>query len=178
MQTNGVRLYFCGHDHYYLRSTASISNSPPMQQVVVGACTEALIFWPGFYFEQGTNGVSIQTEAYFGLEPYQAFYRLLSATTNVVVTGLTRQGYLNWTNYGAPEDLVVERNIDLNYSYWGACLRRSSPENGRPIKITNLQPTYGYVLVEVNGSQVHCYYKTTSDMKTWEIADEFSYEIP
>ena len=178
MSTNGVHLYFCGHDHYYLRSTASISNSPPMQQVVVGACTEALIFWPGYYPELGQNGVNLQTEAYFGLEPYQAFYRLLSSTTNVVVTGLTSQGFLNWTNYGVPEDLIVERNIDLNHPNWGACLRRSAPENGHPIKITSLQPTYGYILVVVNGSQVHCYYKTSHDLKTWEIADEFSYIVP
>ena len=178
MSTNGVHLYFCGHDHYYLRSTASISNSPPMQQVVVGACTEALIFWPGYYPELGQNGVNLQTEAYFGLEPYQAFYRLLSSTTNVVVTGLTSQGFLNWTNYGVPEDLIVERNIDLNLPNWGACLRRAAPKNGHPIKITNLQPTYGYVLVVVNGSQVHCYYKTSHDLKTWEIADEFSYVVP
>ena len=101
MSTNGVHLYFCGHDHYYLRSTASISNSLPMQQVVVGACTEALIFWPGYYPELGQNGVNLQTEAYFGLEPYQAFYRLLSSTTNVVVTGLTSQGFLNSTCYAS-----------------------------------------------------------------------------
>jgi len=178
MSTNGVRLYFCGHDHFYGRAQASISNSPPMQQMVVGGCTFDLMSWPGYYPEQGRNGVSIQTEAYFGLEESQCFYRLLSTSTNVVATGLTPQGYLLWTNGGAAEDLVVVRKLDFQFPDWTVCLRRPAPTNGLPIKIANLQPTYGYVLMEVNGAQVHGCYKTSHDMQNWEATDQFSYEVP
>ena len=178
MSTNGVPLYFCGHDHFYVRAKASISNSPPMQQVLVGGCTYDLMSWPGKYPEQGSNGVSIQTEAYYGLEGEQCFYRLLTASTNVMATGLTPQGYLLWTNVGAAEDLVVVRKSGLQVPDWTVCLRRPAPTNGLPVKITNLQPTYGYMLMEVNGTQVHGCYKTSHDMQTWELTDQFSYEIP
>ena len=178
MSTNGVPLYFCGHDHFYVRAQASISNSPPMQQVLVGGCTYDLMSWPGKYPEQGSNGVSVQTEAYYGLEGEQCFYRLLTASTNVMATGLTPQGYLLWTNVGAAEDLVVVRKSGLQVPDWTVCLRRPAPTNGLPVKITNLQPTYGYMLMEVNGTQVHGCYKTSQDMQTWELTDQFSYEIP
>jgi len=177
MSTNGVRLYFCGHDHFYVRSQASISNSPPLQQVVVGGCTFDLMSWPGYYPEQGRNGVSIETEAYFGLEQSQCFYRLLSTSTNLIATGLTSQGYLLWTNVGAAEDFVVVRKTDFQVPDWTVCLRRPAPTNGLPVKITNLQPTYGYLLMEVNGAQVHGCYKTSHDMQNWELTDQFSYEV-
>ena len=177
MSTNGVRLYFCGHDHFYVRSQASFSNSPPLQQVVVGGCTFDLMSWPGYYPEQGRNGVSIETEAYFGLEQSQYFYRLLSTSTNLIATGLTSQGYLLWTNVGAAEDFVVVRKTDFQVPDWTVCLRRPAPTNGLPVKITNLQPTYGYLLMEVNGAQVHGCYKTSHDMQNWELTDQFSYEV-
>ena len=103
---------------------------------------------------------------------------MLSTSTNVVATGLTPPGYLLWTNVGAAEDLVVVRKLDFQFPDWTVCLRRPAPTNGLPIKIANLKPTYGYVLMEVNGAQVHGCYKTSHDMQNWEATDQFAYEVP
>jgi len=175
--THGVRTLFCGHDHFYCRTLASVSNGPALRQIVVGACTFDLMSWDGVYPEQGSHGVDVQTEAYFGLSDTTGIYRI-TGDTNVVLTGFSLDGWLAWTNPMNGRPLTIESTTEPSATQWVARLQYNGDASADRVKVREAAPEYGYMLVEINDRQVTMWYKSSSDLVHWETNDMFSYTLP
>lgn len=92
----GVRLYFCGHDHYYDRAEVRDSQGNAIQQVLVGSGGAPLREGPQQYAEGPKVVRKFQNDKDYG-------YLLVSVTGNAV-----RGEWKAWNGKGAPVWQVLD----------------------------------------------------------------------
>jgi len=94
----GCRVYFGAHQHLYARATASISNGPSMQHIVIGNSGAPHEDWNGIYDENGHNGVKIIPEYHEGNEKTFGFVLVEVEELTVTVTYKSSADLISWTN--------------------------------------------------------------------------------
>ncbi len=94
----GCRVYFGSHQHFYARSTASISNGPTLQHVVIGNSGAPHEDWDGSYAENGQHGVTILPEYHEGNEHVYGYILVEVDELTVTVTYRASLDLITWTN--------------------------------------------------------------------------------
>jgi hypothetical protein len=141
----GGRVYFGAHQHFYARASASISNGPALQHVVIGNSGAPHENWDGTYEENGKHGVTIVPEYHEGNEETYGYVIVDVDDLTVRVIYRASQDLVTWTNRDEftymlvplPPEPLAPSGIETNgfIAHWrpsvgvGAYLLDVSPSN-------------------------------------------------